>query len=91
MMELPKGELTDNPEILRGYALGLEKENARLRAEVTGADERAKLLLDAKNRWADRARLAEAKLARVVEALGGLLDHGDEDGARAALAAAKGE
>ena len=37
----------------------------RLAAELEGANERARILLDAKNHWAERARKAEAELAAI--------------------------
>lgn len=42
----------------------------RLRAEVTGGQERSRMLLDAKNHWADRARAAESRLAAIRERAG---------------------
>lgn len=36
-----------------------------LAAELEGANERARILLDAKNHWAERARKAEAELAAI--------------------------
>lgn len=39
-------------------------------AEKTGAEERCRMMFDAKNHWADRARAAEAELKRVKEQSG---------------------
>lgn len=44
--------------------LRMAREIQRLRRQLDGANERAAILLDAKNRWADRARVTEAALRR---------------------------
>lgn len=43
----------------------LQAERDALAAQLEGANERAGLLLDAKNHWAERARKAEAELAAI--------------------------
>lgn len=41
---------------------GLEQEKEAAEVEKAGAEERCRMMFDAKNHWADRARAAEAKL-----------------------------
>lgn len=43
----------------------LEAERAALSAKLKGANDRARILFDAKNLWAERARKAEAELAAI--------------------------
>jgi len=51
---------------------------ATLGAQLDGANERARLLLDAKNHWADRARAAEKRCAALSAAGQVLSDHVDK-------------
>lgn len=39
---------------------------ARMEVELSGADERSKMIFEAKNHWADRARKAEAQIAALA-------------------------
>lgn len=48
-------------------------------AKLKGSEERSRLLLEAKNRWADRARKAEAELKRLEHEVAVLREHLDPD------------
>lgn len=45
---------------------------ARMEVELSGADERSKMMFDAKNHWADHARKAEAQLETAKRAIDNL-------------------
>jgi hypothetical protein len=55
-----------------------EEEAEELRAKLNGAEERARLLFDAKNEWAKRARAAEGRCARLAAAGLVLSEHVDK-------------
>ena len=45
-----------------------EAERDALRVQLSGSDDRVRILLQAKSEWSDRARKAEANLVRTMEA-----------------------
>jgi hypothetical protein len=74
------GTLRTEVERLRAVVVGLEGDLATEigagAAKTEGAAERSRLLLDAKNRWAERARAAESRLAAILERAGNLVEGG---------------
>lgn len=50
----------------------------KLKAELAGAEDRQRLLLDAKDHWAERARAAESKLSAALKEIEQWRDHAAE-------------
>lgn len=61
----------------------LEKEKDKAEVEKAGAEERIRMMFDAKNHWADRARAAEAKLETKEQELAQYVECFEAEAARA--------
>lgn len=61
-------ESKDGEFVLYEDYAALQQKLDAAEVEKTGAEERCRMMFDAKNHWADRARAAEAKLAELVPA-----------------------
>ncbi len=56
-------ELLAENAVLKGQLAQRDAQIARMEVELSGADERSKMIFEAKDHWADRARKAEAQIA----------------------------
>lgn len=64
MLPAEDGQWLNKTSVAEAFrALEQDKEAAEI--EVAGADDRCRMMFEAKNHWADRARAAEAKLAEL--------------------------
>lgn len=59
-------ELLAENAALKGQLAQRAAQIARMEVELSGADERSKMMFEAKNHWADRARKAETQIVRLT-------------------------